>query len=160
MGGGVVAEVNSNGSTGTSRRSLIHSWILSRVIEEFELLFFQPLKSTHDRHTTPRKPAPFAYSPLGKHDLDPQTRLGDRLELLRRRLYADHVRNLLGRESTMLSAKRVDGAVDRVDVARRELSGGRVEYARAVCVSDHVQDFRWRVWCGIIRDLDLRPRHS
>lgn len=102
---------------------MIHSWILSPVTGRFELLFFQPLKNTHDRYTTRRKPA-LSDSPLGKHDLDPQTRLGDRLELLRCRLNADHVRDLLGREPTMLPAEGVDGAVDRVDVARRELSRG------------------------------------
>lgn len=131
MGGGVVAEVNSNGSTGTSRRSLIHSWILSPVTGRVEHSFHHPLMKTPDHHTIPRISAPSAYSPLGKHDLDPQTRLGDRLELLRCRLDADHVRNLLGRESTMLSAERVDGTVDRVDVARRELSGGRAETVRS-----------------------------
>jgi hypothetical protein len=85
---------------------------------------FQSTNPRGTPSTTPPPPKPTALSdsPLGKHDLDPQTRLGDRLELLRRRLNADHVRNLLGREPTMLPAKRVDGAVDRVDVARRELS--------------------------------------
>jgi hypothetical protein len=58
MGGGVVAEVNSNGSTGTSRRSLMHSWILSPLTREYELLFYQALRHTSNPHIHPENTRP------------------------------------------------------------------------------------------------------
>jgi hypothetical protein len=59
MGGAVVAEVNSNGSTGTSRRSLIHSWILSPVRDECELSIYQSLRHILDNPIDPEETRPF-----------------------------------------------------------------------------------------------------
>ena len=99
---------------GTRRRSLIHSWTLWIRFESWYDVQYRTAQDVSSESAN-------ADSPIRQDHLDPQLTPRDRPKLSLGRTDADEVGDLLGCESSMLTTKRLYCAVDRVDIAFREL---------------------------------------